>query len=242
MLGASATFGIGQRDDHTIASELVRLGEHDGVALDILNLGVPGWTIWQEANAFEARLRRAEAPPELVIVLDGFNDALGTVLQSVTDGSIGVGPTLLDNDDVLEMTSRRLDAASVGGGAALGRESAGRYLIEQRRLDKAAATARSTTRYFFQPDAFATPVQRKAIEGIYRFDPTMFDRAEADEALEAASSTLEPTVHNIRHLFDLEPRPVFGDVVHTNERGARLVAAEIYAVLSDEITALAAAR
>ena len=49
-LGGSVAFGLRQRDDETIASELSRLAAVDGISLDVTNLAVPGWTITKNAS------------------------------------------------------------------------------------------------------------------------------------------------------------------------------------------------
>lgn len=239
LFGGSAAFGIGQRDDHTVASQLVRLAAADGVALSVANLGVPGWTVWQEAGAFEQRVEQ-HPPPDLAVFLDGFNDTLGTITQSAASGRVGAGPTLLDNDEVLAFTDRHLSAAERGGGRSLGVEAARRY---RRQMDRIAAVARPAgvaTAYFFQPDPFAAPSQLDTIEGIYRYDPDLFERAEVAAALDAAAAELSPDVTDLRALFVDETEPVFGDVVHTNEQGAEAVAGAIYAAIRAEILAAAA--
>ena len=50
LVGASAVFGIGQRDSGTVAAELQRLAARDGIDLRVVNLGVVGWTSDQEAT------------------------------------------------------------------------------------------------------------------------------------------------------------------------------------------------
>ena len=66
LVGGSAAFGSGQRDDHTIASELVRAAGADGVSLRVRNLGVPGFTLWQEYLLVVDRLLRSGSPPDLL--------------------------------------------------------------------------------------------------------------------------------------------------------------------------------
>lgn len=240
--GASTAFGVGQRDDHTVASELVRLAERDSVALDVRNLGVPGWTVWQEARDFGERLTAATDPPDVAVFLDGFNDALGTITQSVVAGRIDDGPTVMDNADVLAATRDRLEASSVGGGRVLGREAARRYRVEMAAIAEHARARSVETVHYFQPDAFASARQSAAVEGIYAFDPDLFERAEAAEALEAMSTALEADVHNLRHALDGARRPMFGDAVHLNEEGASLLAREMYRTLGPAVRRLAATR
>lgn len=241
LLGGSQAFGIAQRDEHTVASELVRLAAADGVALVVENLGVPGWTIWQEGQRFQRRLQDdPQARPDVAVFLDGFNDALGIVTQALAAGEVGTGPTVMNSDDVFTMTERRLDVSTLGGGAALGAEAARRYLVEQRAIDDAATAVGTATEYFLQPDAFASPRQREFVDDMYALDPELFERAEAARSLDGLARHLEGHVTDLRDLFASETEPVFGDVVHTNELGARRIAEAIYDVIRPRVVDTAA--
>ena len=52
VYGGSTTWGVGQRDGHTIPSELARAAWADGVALEVENRGVGGDAHWEEAQRF----------------------------------------------------------------------------------------------------------------------------------------------------------------------------------------------
>ncbi len=71
--GGSTMFGIGQRDTHTIPSEIARLAERDGTAVRSANYGVPGWVNWQETLLL-AELLDSQKPPDLIVFYDGAND------------------------------------------------------------------------------------------------------------------------------------------------------------------------
>ena len=73
FFGASALFGDGQRDDHTITSEFSRLAEADGIPLEVRNYGRPGTAMWQELELFEQTISTGQKP-DLVVFYDGFND------------------------------------------------------------------------------------------------------------------------------------------------------------------------
>ncbi len=73
FFGGSAMYGFGQRDDHTIASALVRLAEADGVALEAHNFGTPAYVNWQGVDLF-ARLLTERDAPDLAVFYDGYND------------------------------------------------------------------------------------------------------------------------------------------------------------------------
>jgi lysophospholipase L1-like esterase len=73
FFGASALFGDGQRDDHTIPSEFARRAEADGLPLEVRNYGRPGIAMWQELELF-GQLVASGQKPDLVVFYDGFND------------------------------------------------------------------------------------------------------------------------------------------------------------------------
>ena len=73
FFGGSAMYGFGQRDQHTIPSELVRLAAADGVALEAHNFGTPAYVNWQGVELFARLLTEREAP-DLVVFYDGYND------------------------------------------------------------------------------------------------------------------------------------------------------------------------
>lgn len=73
LFGGSTVFGRGQRDDHTVASELARLAARADMPTRVVNFGNPGYTSYQEWQLFERRLA-AGARPEVAVFLDGTAD------------------------------------------------------------------------------------------------------------------------------------------------------------------------
>jgi lysophospholipase L1-like esterase len=73
FFGASALFGSGQRDDHTIPSEFARLAEADGIPVEVRNYGRPAVSMWQELELFQQTVASGQKP-DLVVFYDGFND------------------------------------------------------------------------------------------------------------------------------------------------------------------------
>lgn len=74
LMGGSAAFGTGQRDDHTVSSELARVAWSDGYRLRIQNRAVPGDVAWVEQRRLERAILTGANPPEFVVFYDGFND------------------------------------------------------------------------------------------------------------------------------------------------------------------------
>jgi lysophospholipase L1-like esterase len=235
LTGGSATFGMGQRDSHTTASELVRLAERDSVALTVHNLAVPGWTLWQEYQGVLARLVSGATRPDAVVFVDGYNDTVGTVVSGVVNGPQPDGPTVLDADDVTRFIESLEESGRTVDGRTLGRVAARRYESLRAVIERQLSDLGIHVSYFFQPDALTSPVQRAPVDELYRSIPLLHRRADLDAALETASTALVPEVHDLRHLMDGQPRAVFSDAVHTNEEGARLVAEAVYGVVGAEL-------
>jgi len=233
LVGASSVFGVGQRDDHTIGSELVRMGAARGFALRVSNLAAPGWTIHQEANWVRHRLDAAARPPDLVVLVDGFND-VASALGKQFGGDADDGPLVFDEDDMVEAL-RSSDVLDAGRFRAAVDRAASSYRLELGRLRAELSGAGIPTRAFFQPDAFASERQLDVVLGMYGgAAPSLIDSGQLGDALDATVERLAGEVVDLRHVFDHLPRPVFLDVVHTNEEGARLVAGAVLdAIIGD---------
>ena len=73
MFGGSTTWGVAQRDSHTIASGLARLGEQAGTPFIIRNFGQRAWVQWQGMLLLEQLLAGKERP-DLIVFYEGVND------------------------------------------------------------------------------------------------------------------------------------------------------------------------
>jgi lysophospholipase L1-like esterase len=73
VFGGGAAWGQGQRDEHTIPSELVRRAEAAGRPVRVWNFGQPGYSSLQSALWFE-QLLAVRPPPDVVVVYDGTDD------------------------------------------------------------------------------------------------------------------------------------------------------------------------
>lgn len=240
LLGGSAAFGIGQRDEHTIASELIRIAGEDGRSLDVRNMAVPGWTLWQEYQGLLARLALGTERPDLVVFYDGANDVAGAVFGAAAGQVDPTAPIVLQADDLKTLVES--GSATVPDAATLrriGEDAADRYRALQELVEPQLAAMGIDTAWFFQPDALTDPVQRRGLDALYQ--PGTANRARTfslDAAAEAASLRLAPDVHDLRHLFDGYDQPVFLDTVHTNEVGATVAAGAIYEVLGPQLDEL----
>ncbi|MFM7062112.1 MAG: hypothetical protein ACKO04_01275, partial [Actinomycetes bacterium] len=231
MLGGSAAFGLGQRDEQTIASQLVKLAERDGLNLEITNLSAPGWTSWQEAAAFSRHLGQFGAP-DVVLVYDGFNDVLGTLIGTATGARDDeLGRPVIATEEVAALTRNWRPLSAAGEPSAVGSRIAERHLTSKAAIQAAAARVGAQVVFVVQPDALAGPVQRDEAAKVAE-RPVVSDFGYIDAVLEVAARSSERAgALNLRHSLDDEQRAVFADLVHNNERGAALVATKIYARL-----------
>jgi hypothetical protein len=242
LFGGSATFGIGQRDDHTIASELARIGHARGVSIKVVNFGVPTFTNFQEVLRFERELHHRPRP-DLAIFYDGAND-LG--IQSAYPYPQPTRPpmdvefhdstpesdstyALWARTSLVTILWRQLTGslstpagASVAEGAArtppdptdVAKYTASVYARGVRIARELGAEFRVETRFFWQPAAW------------YRSSP----------AWPRVRSSLPGEVVDLSAVFDARTEPVYIDDVHTNERGARIVAERMWREVGPALT------
>ncbi|MFM7069309.1 MAG: SGNH/GDSL hydrolase family protein, partial [Actinomycetes bacterium] len=98
LFGTSAGFGMGQRDQYTIASNLVRLAEADGIGIKVRNFSVPGMSQHNEVRGFAKHLELDGERPDLVVFYDGFNDTLYNFMFAGTHPGELLEPKDFDGD------------------------------------------------------------------------------------------------------------------------------------------------
>jgi lysophospholipase L1-like esterase len=192
-----------------------------------VNLGVVGGTSAPEATALVARLRATDDPPDAVVQLDGFNDAMaatGRVLRGKGDDP---APLRLDATGTLEALQRQ-DGIDPATTAAIADLAARSYGSAQDRMRAASSRAGADHLAFFQPDAFASPLQLAQVRSLYATVPGILQDRGLGSVLDATAAALAGRTVDLRHAYDATGAPVLLDVVHTNEEGARLVADEVY--------------
>ncbi|MFN8018004.1 MAG: SGNH/GDSL hydrolase family protein [Acidimicrobiales bacterium] len=236
VYGGSTAWGIGQRDDHTIPSELARVAHEHGMTIDVDNRGLPGDHHWIEAERLAYDLT-IEPPPDLVVFYDGVNDrwwerglhdrifdeiwiqsgrSQGRPPRGRTGSRIMPPPTL--DSQGLQLTAegvRRWDLA--------------------RKMSKATSKATGVpVRYIWQPERYSRP-----------FEPTEphFDTRHENDARKAsqfAEENLAPDVIDLTRALDRTKGPIYTDDAHHNERGARVIAEAMFAALQDDLRAIEA--
>ncbi|MCU1497029.1 MAG: hypothetical protein JWM47_982 [Acidimicrobiales bacterium] len=246
IYGGSTTFGLDQRDDHTIPSELARLAAEQGLTVDVQNRGQLGEMHWMEAERFAWDLTVEEAP-DLVLFYDGVNDGWATnALNDLNTGDINqmFDPTLLD----IWRSSERSEGAGPPApqdAKLLGRHKGKALELEElavttvERYDRSRQLTETTARlhgipvrYYWQPSRYSRPV---VLEEPH-FDADQEDRNRL--ALQIVVDHLPPDVVDLTDVLDELLDPTYTDDVHHNEQGARTVAEAIYADIDAELRAL----
>lgn len=242
LFGGSAMFGEGQRDEHTIASELARLAEAEGLALHVVNYGQRAWTSWQEALLFEDVTATTD-PPDLALFYDGANDVT-TQLQSVTAGH----PTHYDVEAVRARLESTPPVASevwdwyTSHSALL---KVARRIRGQGRADRLAPpnpvtsddppgeiASRTLTVYERARELILDVGRRRDIEVDFFWQPLLEWRE--NPAYAATTRRLTPPTIDLSDALVDHPE-VYLDSIHTNEEGARRVAVRMWETLEPQV-------
>jgi lysophospholipase L1-like esterase len=237
MLGGSAAWGQGQRDEHTIVSEIVRLAEDDAVAVRATNLGDRGSLMANTLGGLEARLVE-EGAPDLVVFYVGFNEAMAHVTTGFIRGAdADVGS--LSFEDLTAVNGRTDEFLQWPGGSDAGMRAASHLLEARDQVLQLADEHGFEAVFVFQPDALVSPVQLLGygdITGVAVAD--MLASPLAASAAEASARVDGPFL-DLRGLFADHDEPTFLGLVHQNEEGARVVAEAIYAEIRSTVQELA---
>jgi lysophospholipase L1-like esterase len=240
LFGGSSAFGLGQRDDHTIASELAKASWRDGRPIEVVNWGVHGDVHWMEARRMRSAITEGLELPDVVVFYDGFNE-LNTFnyvnLQGRAGGQSYVGSldsTSLQRLDPLERLLKRI--------SRLGQETG---LVESEQavtLSDEEVVAAAVRQYRSSVEETRRWLEAEGIPAVYVYQPSRATRAEpvAGEGEDDAAylrmersfrSQLPEAVVDLSGAMDAERAPVYWDSVHTNELGARRTADELHELL-----------
>jgi hypothetical protein len=244
LYGGATVFGVGQRDDHTIASELARVARRDGIVLDVVNRGLPKEQHERNALRFAWDLTYAKAP-DLAVFLDGADD----VASALALAERGLGDTRAPYDAYAEGLFDDLFAdapvhdthglvqdlgwptASDLGSGDPGRLAAVRFARFRGLSQDTSATSGVPVRYFWQPSSYA----RGPLEAEVTRSLDDDELARRRRAWSQARRYLPEDVVDLTQVFDGVPGSVFVDETDLDERGARIVAEALYRELRPEL-------
>lgn len=231
FLGGSSLWGIGQRDEHTIPSEVARLAEATGIPVRAHNFGVPTYRSWQEALLL-AQLLTERPAPDLIVAYDGYNDAsnflaAGSPTQVVPHFADEVREVLLDagaygedltsDQDFISRTTARSprNAADVfGRGARIIRAVAENFDV---------ALVQTLQPALWSRDLAVDDATLENINADREFHASFAVGWNQTRALMAVDGVID-----LGDSLDDVDEMVYWDAVHTNELGAEAVAEALY--------------
>lgn len=237
LYGGSGAFGLGQRDAHTIASELARLAAADDVVLDVQNRGIPGQMHWRNSTRFAWDLS-VEPKPDLVVFYEGaeevesemelrargladirapFESFATNLYEEVVGAPKGPPAT---PDGVTYKGWPQLDADP----GPPGQLAATRYDRSLLMSDRTAKAYKVPVRYFWQPSRYGgadgPEIAADDLRGeVYRNAPT----------------TLDDRVVDLSGVLDGKDQPFMSDATNHNEVAARLIAAAMWKELRPQV-------
>lgn len=242
FFGGTNIWGEGQRDEHTIPSEIARLAEDAGTPIRVVNFGQRGDVNFAEALRFEQALAGSAEQPDLVVFGDGPDDyAVQLETPSDDPGQYGLTQAqhAVTNDhrslwdryadiSVLHRIGARLQglfsvqpawgADGSGDSDQVATDLVSVYDRGRSLAGNVAADRNLPVRYFWLP-----------IEA----------RMDDSSAYSAATEALDPSVIDVSDALDDPVDPVYLDGVQTNELGAHLVATAMYNELRPDLEQLA---
>lgn len=237
FLGGAALWGEGQRDLHTIPSEVARLAEDVGRPIRAVNLGQPGYTSWQAALLLEQELAVRPAP-DLVVLYDGAAD-VAVQLEQASDAPThynvqGVTDALVGRDSAREQAEdwwqEYRDTSVVG---RLLDRVRGVFGAQPAAADGLGLADRVADLHARSVDLASHVARRHGVDAIFAWqaaegvpgDGGAYRRVAGDQDGGSAG------VADLSGVLDDHDEPLYLDGVLTGERGARIVAASLWPLL-----------
>lgn len=237
FFGGSTMFGDGQRDEHTIPSEVARLAEAEGVSIRAVNFGAGSYNNFQGTMWFLDALTR-EAPPDVAVFYDGANE-WSTALERVNYGELDPERIYYQAVNEEERAARQARAPEVTLDAQEQAEAAIDLAAEQYRRGAeiarwAGAANDVEVIHVWQPGLWSTPIQPFAqplleLLASWGVDEAMLAQLEAAMAEVREKSGIDP-IDLSDALADVD-QPTLFDLMHTNELGARVIAEDLFEYL-----------
>lgn len=256
FFGGSTLWGEGQRDGHTIPSEVARLAEAEGISLRVWNFGERGYTAFQEYLVFEQELARRD-PPDLAVFYHGINETY-SLLEAASN--LGAQPSIFQIDVTADAFHRAppLPGQQPPGEPSV-RESYLRTSAITRLLQAGGdllAPPAGAEEPPYQPSPAALERASVESERIYRRSMGLIRHEGRGHGVpvavfwqpagteESSSSYYGQSARmagvgggiDISDALADPPGPIYIDGVHTNELGARLSAEAIWAHVGPVVT------
>lgn len=248
VLGGSALWGTGARDDFTIPSALSKKLAANNIDTFVTNLGEGGYVSTQELLTLLLELRQGNVP-DVVIFYDGANDIFSAFQQGVAGipqneynraaefNQINWRGAVLEKLSlyrafaglIARTRPPRTDQANV----ALANDVLDVYAANLRIVESLAKTYGFTVAYFWQPTIYNKKNLSVWEKGqINRYGEAQFFQ-QSDQLLKQRNlSDVYPNFHELTNIFGDDPNTVFIDLFHISEAGNDRVAEQIMQTLS----------
>jgi lysophospholipase L1-like esterase len=265
VLGGSAIWGIGARDDYTIPSNLSKLLNTGTQQYRISNYGIPGFTFLQEIIKLSLLLQKGQRP-HYVIFYDGANDVYaayqsGRVVdfldyretkEKIETSPLTLGTKYLISKCRLVQAAEKMLAlvhlqANFQEGAAsftdkqlmdLANDIAENYKKSASLLHHLAKVYNFDYVLFWQPVIFT---EINVVEEEVRLDPHCQDKKLAKLFQLVKSNLVSSAIPRWRDLSSAlhqGPKPAYIDFCHLTEPGYERVSKEIDAIVKPELETL----
>lgn len=232
FIGGSAAFGLGQSDDHTIASELAKQLNTDRQQVQVTNYGMIGYTTWQAAVDLETRLAVGERFG-VVVAYTGAND-VGLAALGFT-----IPATLIDASGTRQTTgwlrgwaAKSLTAKLLGYRAT--RTPLRRYLVDP--LDGVTATmqnavvSRAVKNFQQGQDKLKALAKQYDFRLLIVWQPVQVDTRPKTGAW-LLMNRIKAKVSEGADLYSTAGATCFYDIVHTAEMCSRALANQMRATV-----------
>jgi lysophospholipase L1-like esterase len=265
VMGGSAIWGIGARDDYTISSDLSKLLNAENKQYVVSNYGMPGFTFIQEVIKLTLLLKDGHRPNH-VIFYDGANDVYaayqsGRVVdfldyrvtqEKLETPAVTLGiKYLIANSRIVQVVEKTLAILHLQynfqeGGAqftdkqleALGEDIAENYKKPANLVQRLSEVYNFKYNLFWQPVIFT---ESNVVEEEVKFDPHCQDK-NLGKLFKLVKGNLANS--SIPHWIDLAdvlrqaPKPIYIDFCHMTEKGYEVVTAQMAAIMKEEIKAV----
>ncbi len=242
FFGGTNIWGEGQRDQHTIPSEIARIAEDAGTPIRVVNFGQRGDVNFAAALRFEQALAGSAEQPDLVVFGDGPDDyavqletpsgdpgqyGLTQAQQAVTEDDRSLWERYADISVLHRIGVRLQGLFSVqpawGANGSAGSEQLATDLVSVYNRGRVLA-GHIAADHNVPIEHFWLPIEAGEDDS---------------SAYAAATQALDPSVLDISDALDDPADPVYLDGVRTNELGAHLVATAMYNELRPDLEQLA---
>ena len=262
VLGGSAIWGIGARDDYTIPSNLSKSLNAGNQHYRVSNYGIPGFTFLQEIIKLSLLLQKGQRP-HYVVFYDGANDVYaayqsGRVVDFLdyreTKEKIETSPLTLGTKYLLAkcrivqavekmLALVHLEANFQEGGAGftdkqlevLAKDIADNYKKSASLLHNLSKAYNFTYVLFWQPVIFT---EINVVEEETRLDPHCQDQKLAKLFKLVKSNLVSSSIphwHDLSAVLHQGPKPAYIDFCHLTEPGYERVSAAMGAIVKPEL-------